>query len=56
MAAHIFSSEKKVRSARTTGKVITVFLGHGRPHNVEFLEKGTTMNSDKYCEILNTVR
>ena len=57
MEAHIFSSEKKFKSARTTGKVMmTVFWDMKGHITVDFLEKGTTMNSERYYEILNTVR
>ena len=32
------------------------FLGLKGHITTDFLEKGTTMNSERYCEILNTVR
>ena len=57
MEAYIFSSEKKVQiSSHYRKSDDDCFLEHQRPHTVDFLEKGTTMNSERYCEILNTVR
>ena len=35
--------------------MMTVFWNM-KATSLNFLEKGTTMNSERYCEILNTVR
>ena len=45
--------EKMFKSARTRGKVMmTVFWDMKGHITVDFLEKDTTMNSGRYCEIL----
>lgn len=50
-------TKKKFKSQRAVGKVmLTVFWDMKGPVTIDFLQRGTTVNAENYCELLGKVK